>query len=343
MSLHVKAVRRSEDFFAFLNLPGIISRRVSTNAGQHPSPSISLPPPPARGDAEYCYFLATENGFPVGRVAASFDSRFPDKEAGFFGAFESVESREVAGTLLENAARWLAAQKRKKMIGPVTLNTNQQVGLLVEGFQEPPAPFVPSNPPYYSGLLESLGLVKYTDLFSFHYSLVTVLPPLLSKVADRAGQRQGLKVHSLSLFNFRQNAEAVLFILNSGMAGNWGFLPLTSGEARGLVRYCLFRGEPSLALLATVKGKPAALSFTFPPAASGQIPRLALLAVVPEFRGLGLEALLIVKTVRILSGLGYAVFEVSQVEENNAAALKIITKFNCRLTKRHRLYQAVLA
>lgn len=341
MTLKIKVVRPGPDYPVFLNLPGAIYRKLS-GSGTAPfyPPETLLPPPPVSLDsAGHCYFLATEDGLPAGRVAAAFDPRFPEQKTGFFGAFEAAEDGEVAWLLLDAAASWLAARGKKRMIGPVTMNTNQQVGLLVEGFQEPLSPFTPANPPYYRTLLENLGFKKLTDLYSFYHPLDGEVPSFLEKVAGRAKRRKGVFLRSLNLFTLRRDTEMIAAILNEGMAKNWGFLPLTSSEAENIVRYCFTRGDPSLALIITVNGEPAAFSLSLPPAGPGQIPRLALLAVVPGFRNLGLESLLIVKSGQILFRKGYSGFEISQVEENNQAILKIIARFGCRLAKRHRVYQ----
>ncbi len=63
------------------------------------------------------------------------------KKTGFFGAFEAVPSEKVTRGLMEKAEEWLRKQKCEIVIGPVLVNTNQQVGLLVNG----PPPFAPAT------------------------------------------------------------------------------------------------------------------------------------------------------------------------------------------------------
>ncbi len=341
MSLEITTVRSHQDLFDFLNLPKAIYHCLkycpepATPAMLNP---FSLPP----GRFLYQYFLAFENGRPVGRVAAIIDLQYREPDTGFFGAFETIEQPVVARELLNRAENWLRAHRRKRMVGPATLNTNQQVGLLIEGFEEPPAPFIPYNPPYYQRLIEECNFSKLIDLLSFAGSLKQAIPSPLSKIAGRAAQKKGLAMRAVNPFQLRQDVFLITCILNEAMADNWGYIPLTPGEILNLLNYCFAKGDPSLALIIMIEKKPAAFSLSLPADKENHEnhrARLALLAVVPKFRTLGLESLLVTTTVQVLQERNYSTLEMSQVDENNSAMIKIIKKFPCRLIKRHRVYQ----
>ncbi|MEW5898682.1 MAG: N-acetyltransferase, partial [Bacillota bacterium] len=80
MALEIKAVQSHRDFFDFLHLPGAIYR----------DEPYSPPPLPLEilSRLRYRFFLARENGLPVGRVAAIIDPLAKEPDTGFFGAFE---------------------------------------------------------------------------------------------------------------------------------------------------------------------------------------------------------------------------------------------------------------
>jgi len=336
MALEIKAVQSRRDYFDFLHLPGLVYR----------NEQYSPPPLPLEilSRLRFCFFLARENGRPVGRVAAVIDPLTKEPETGFFGAFEVSGRRpDVAGELLAGAENWLAAQAVKRIVGPATFNTNQQVGLLIEGFQVPPAPSIPYNPPDYRELIEGAGWQKFTDLLSFHYSLKQGVPPVFERIAARAACRQGLVLRSLNARRTRrEDAQMIALILNRGMADNWGYIPLGAREAGSMVDYCLTRGDPSLALLAVIEKKPAAFLLCLPAGPACPFPRIAFLAVVPEFRGAGLESLLIKKTLETLLPRNYPVVEISQVDENNSPMLKILEKIQLSAVKRHRVYEKIV-
>ncbi|MFA5383238.1 MAG: hypothetical protein WC364_00970 [Eubacteriales bacterium] len=287
--------------------------------------------------AKYKCFLAVENGEIVGRLAAVYDPRTP--KTGFFGALETKDLERVAENLFKAAEEWLTVQGTEEITGPATFNTNQQVGLLIEGFDEPPQPFIPYNPPYYKRLVEGCGFTKLNDLLSYKYPADQGLPAAINRVAGRCAQKTGLLMRSLNITRLSGEAETIRLILNEAMAENWGYIPLSRREVEGMLYFCLSRGDPSLVLTILIDSEPAAFSMSLPGSAR-HCARVALLAVVPRFRFKGLEALLFQKTQSVLSSKGYKTVEASQISENNLPMLKLIPKLeNCRLIKRHRFYR----
>ena len=68
-------------------------------------------------------FLALRDGKPVGRIAAIVNethNRMHDERRGFFGFFESIDDREVAGRLFDVARRWLTEQGCESLRGPAS-------------------------------------------------------------------------------------------------------------------------------------------------------------------------------------------------------------------------------
>ncbi len=90
--------------------------------------------------AEAAFFLAQRDGRPVGRIEAIVNhahNRFHDDRVGFFGAFESENDRAVSDALLSAPLDGSVNGACGVMRGPVTHSTNEECGLLVEGFEEP--------------------------------------------------------------------------------------------------------------------------------------------------------------------------------------------------------------
>ncbi len=120
------------------------------------------------GEAEL--FLAYRDGRPVGRIAAirnGLHNEVHDDRVGFFGFFESVRDQEVASALLDRAANWVRDRGLDRLRGPTSFSMNEECGLLVENFDDPPAILMPYNPPYYADLLEGWGLAKAKDLVAY--------------------------------------------------------------------------------------------------------------------------------------------------------------------------------
>src|SRR5262245_3854235 len=142
-------------------VPPIVSERVKF---------LSPDRNPFFAHAQAQLFLARRGGAAVGRIAAVEDrayNAFHASRMGFFGMFDAPDDPEVAGALLDAAARWLQERKLAEMLGPVNLSTNHDCGVLVEGFEDPPAMMMPYNFPYYARLCEGAGLTKAKDLWSY--------------------------------------------------------------------------------------------------------------------------------------------------------------------------------
>ena len=115
-------------------------------------------------------FLARDaTSEPVGRIAAIRFNRHLEMYGdgvGFFGFFECVDDESVAGRLFAAAAEWLRGQGLQRMRGPASFTINEEIGLLIENFDEPPTLLTTWNPPYYRRLVESAGLAKAEDLLA---------------------------------------------------------------------------------------------------------------------------------------------------------------------------------
>src|SRR5688572_20825872 len=116
------------------------------------------------------YFLAERDGEVVGRIAAIENrqhNRYYQDRVGFFGFFECVDDQHVANELFAAAAQWLKARHRTVMRGPTSFSTNDECGLLVQGFDTPPTLLNPHNPEYYVSLVERAGFSKVKDMYQY--------------------------------------------------------------------------------------------------------------------------------------------------------------------------------
>ena len=115
-------------------------------------------------------FLARRDGKLVGTISAMVNDRHNEVHhelMGSFGFFETIDDPEVATALLQAAESWAKAQGMTIMRGPLNLSMNDEVGTLIDGFDEPPMVMMTYNPRYYPGLIEGNGYGKAMDLFAW--------------------------------------------------------------------------------------------------------------------------------------------------------------------------------
>src|SRR5579859_229760 len=97
---------------------------------------------------EAAVFCAYRNGFPVGRCSASIDHGHLEKHkdaTGFFGFLDTIDDQEVVCELLGRAEGWLRGRGMKRARGPLSLNINEELGCLVDGFDSPPYIMMPHH------------------------------------------------------------------------------------------------------------------------------------------------------------------------------------------------------
>ncbi len=305
-------------------------------------------------------FVAMDNQKPVGRIAAITDTRLQDQQLGLFGCFESFEDINVARALLEAAGEHLAGRGKSQMQGPVTITTNQQVGLLVQGFDSPPQSMMPYNPSYYGPFLENLGFSKQLDLYSYLWRHEQKMENTkLALIAARAAKIKGIRVRPINLNDPWGEGARLADIHNRAMTNQWGFVPLDQEEGAYYLAGIRSFADPELVTFCEVDNKVvgvclitpdlgpqirAARSFRGPAWLLGmnkpKSVRVGILAVAPEYRRRGVVALLIDRALRIATRKGYRQAELSLIMDGNYQMNSIITSsIGSNIDHVYRIYQ----
>lgn len=343
-------------------VPPIVSERV-----KFLSPDLN----PFFAHARVQLFLARRGGVAVGRIAAVEDrayNAFHGTRAGFFGMFDGPDDPEVAGALVDAAAGWLAERGLTEMLGPANLSTNHDCGVLVDGFDDPPAMMMPYNFPYYARLCEGAGLAKAKDLWSYQLPVIVSPPEKIIRVAERLQKADAVRIRPLKLHELGRELRRVKAIYDASQDPAMEFAPMSQAEfdfiARRLRPLALLR--PELCYFAEVDEEPVACSLTFPdfnaalrqargrltPAgllrmlwATQRIDRLRVLwmGVRPGYRRRGLDAALCLHTMRAARRLGYREWEIGWTAEDNDLINHWLEDFGARRTKVYRLYRRALA
>ena len=320
--------------------------------------------------AEGAFFLARRDGRPVGRIEAIVNhahNEFHGDRVGFFGAFESENDRTVSDALLASAARWLSERRLQVMRGPVTHSTNEETGLLIEGFDEPPMIGMPYNPPYYATLLEAFGLTKAKDVYGWEIRAEQTIPEKIHRVADMVRKSTNVVVRPANFADYAGEIRRAMAVYNASWTRNWGFVPLTEAEfihAADQLRPVLER-FPEGVLLAEVGGRPVGFCLAVLDVNQALVKvrdgrlfpfgfwhlyrglrridqiRVMALGILSEFRHRGIDALLYLELLSHGQRLGYRRAEIGWTLEDNRAMNRAIL-MGGRHHKTYRLYEAPL-
>lgn len=321
--------------------------------------------------AEREMFIAREDGRAVGRIAAIVDNKynaFADEKCGTFGFFECADNRGAAYALLDAAKNWLTGRGMVFMRGPFNPSANYSCGLLVHGFDEPPAVMMPWNPPYYVSHMETWGLRKEEDLFAYIIDRAKLAPTgWLASEVERLKAEGRFACRPSSKATLADDIRAMLEIYRVSWAENWGFSPLSPAEAEEHVRELKGILDPDFFVLFFHEGKPVAGMVALPDMnpllrrLNGRLGlaapwhywksrkeirqglRIMLFGILPEYRLYGLPLLLfdyMLEKARSMPELAWV--EGSWILERNLAMNDLMEDFSGRLAKRYRIYRREL-
>jgi GNAT superfamily N-acetyltransferase len=315
-------------------------------------------------------YVAWKNGKPVGRISAienrSHNAYYKDR-TGFFGFFDFIEDPEVASALLETARAELKRRGLESLRGPYNPSVNDELGLLVEGFESSPMVLMTYNPPYYVSMYEKLGLQPVRNLSAFYISGEQEAPERILKIVERVKRSTGLQLRPFSMKHFQRDIAIIHSLYNETLKRNWGFVPLALEELQAAASDLKAIIDPELVMIAEKNGEPAGFSLVIPNineflwAGKGspawlrvlkfiwllktrrpKEARLSVLGVKPEFRNKGIGALFYAETL-LKGGRKFLGGELSWVEENNEEIIHGISAMGAKRYKGYRIFESPIS
>jgi ribosomal protein S18 acetylase RimI-like enzyme len=194
------------------------------------------PKHPAMEHQEVALWVARRHGKPVGRIAACVDSYFNDYQGvkwGWVGFFDTFDDPEVAGALFDTACGWAAERGADTCVGPANFTTNDELGLMLEGFDEPPALLTLQNPRYYEQLWTDHGWETAMDLWAWQFDKArTALSERQQRTLERLKERSNVRIRSMDMDDFDAEVGRFFEVYNAAWSHNWGFAPLPEPEVR---------------------------------------------------------------------------------------------------------------
>ncbi|HEY2882424.1 MAG TPA: N-acetyltransferase [Pirellulales bacterium] len=311
-------------------------------------------------------FLARRDGQVVGRIAGIVNhdhNRHYHERRGFWGFFESINDQAVANALFDTVRSWLAERNMQALRGPLNPSLNYEIGLLIEGFDDPPTFMMTYNPPYYAQLIEGYGFAKTHDLYAY-LGVKSMLEGQLKRVAvllERVKEMFNIVTRGLDTKHFKEDVESFLQIYNGACLEIWGFVPISPGEMKWMAKDMKHLIIPDLTCMAIADGKPVGAVFGLPDynprikkikgrlfpfgfltllSKKQDIKRVRLLStnVMPEYQRWGVGPLLLASLVPKGLEMGMEEAEFSWVSEANLLATGSLEKGGAKLYKKYRIY-----
>jgi hypothetical protein len=319
--------------------------------------------------AEMQLWVARRDGRDVGRIAAILDhnyQRVTKVSAGFFGFFECENNPLTARMLFARVEQWAGERRLERLLGPMNPTTNDECGLLVEGFDSDPVFMMTYNPRYYVNLLEGEGFTKAKDLLAYHMDLAKIPMERLTRIAEKIKQRNShLTFRPVLRKTLAADLSKVKEVYNDAWQANWGFVPMTDAEVdfmadrlkpllmEGLIWLAEAGSEPVGFLLAmpdyNVALKPLR-GHLLTPRLFGFLPylfgwkypprtRVLTLGVKDKYRAKGLESAMLIEGLRVGISVGVTESEASWILEDNQMMCRMLEAIGGKVYKRYRLYE----
>ncbi len=375
MPVTVRPVTSSRDLAAWVQFP---RRRV------YPSASPWVPPldrdlvrlldrrkNPFFQQGDAAALLATDAaGQTVGRVLAQIyrphNERHGERTA-FFGFFECRDDQEAATTLIQAAAQAGAAWGCDTLRGPFNLTAMREMGVLVDGFEYPPAVDQTYTPSYYPALLEQAGLRRIFPHTTYRLDDVrsVALDGLLTERHRVLSVERRLTIRPARMTHFEQELEILRRLLNESFAELANFVPLTADEL--LFQVGTYRSylDPNLLLVAEMDGVPRGFVLAVPdfnpllkrldgsvsaPHIVGALPSvggwlwqrdavLIIQGVERRLQGQGIMRVLHHQLLHNLRSRRYRALSVTWIADENAASSSSVRALGARPRHRLTLYE----
>jgi hypothetical protein len=324
--------------------------------------------------AEVQLFLATRGGRDVGRISAQIDQLTPQPTEGrldgHFGMIAAEDDAAVFNVLFRAAEDWLRARGRTHAVGPFNLSINEEVGLLVWGFDTPPMVLMGHDPVYAGQRVEEQGYAKAQDLFAYKADETGDIPEIAQRRVKR-GLPSGVVLRQLDMSRYDQEVQTLTEILNDAWSDNWGFTPTTEAETRQLAKSLKQVIDKRLVWFAEIDGEAAGVVVFLPNVneaiadLKGKLlpfgwakllwrlkvkgvksARIPLMGVKKQFqtsqRGRMLPFWMMKASRDMAMSLGYNRYEISWVLEANKAMTHIAENVGGTHYKTYRVYEKAL-
>jgi len=374
-TLQIIPVVSKDQWTQFIRIPNIILRSdpawvppLELERRMHLSPKHN----PYFQHARMQAWIARRGDQLVGRISAQIDQlhleRYNDA-TGFFGMLDAEDDVETFRTLIKTAEDWLREQGMQRVRGPFNLSINEEMGLLIDGFNTPPVFLMGHALPYYAKHIEQSGYSKAKDVLAYMIPPNFDMPVIMQRLVDASAHR--VKVRPINMKRFNEEISLLRDIFNDAWAENWGFVPFTEAEFRELGNNLRFLVHPKLIQIAEVDGEAVTFVVVLPnineairdlkgklfpfgwakllwrlKVSYPSTARVPLLGVRRKFQntrlGPSLAFQVIDKVRQQLHTLGAKDIELSWILEDNAGMRHIIEAIGGNAYKRYRIFERQL-
>lgn len=322
---------------------------------------------------EFCeavYFLAFRDGKLVGRVAGIINRRANETwnlKAVRFGYIDFIDDEEVSRALIDAVVQWGKERGMTEIQGPLGFTDMDAEGMLIEGFEELGTNATIYNYPYYLVHMEKMGFEKDADWIELSIDVPTEVPERLTRISKIVMEKYGLQIkkYTSSKKLAKEYGHEIFRVINAAFKPLFGYSELSERQIDQYVKtYLPFVDLKLVSTIVDKDGKLIAVGISMPSlsralqkAKGKTFPfgwyhllkaikwqhsdtlDLMLAAVLPEYQGKGVNAVLFHDLLPIYISEGYKHVESNPELEVNDKVQSQWIYFERRQHKRRRCFK----
>ncbi len=319
-------------------------------------------------DADAVFYLAIRGGRTVGRIQGILQkeyNRSHNVKQIRFTRFDCIDDIEVARALFSAVEGWGRALGMTDVCGPLGYTDLDREGLLVEGFEENSTFEEQYNYEYYGKLIEALGYKKDVDWLEYQLKMPAKRNDMLTRVALRSLELNNLHIASTDLPKrkyIEKYRDGFFDCLSECYAHLYGTVEIPKAAQDELIsQFMMIVNKKYAIFICDENDRVVGFGLCFPGIGDAvkesggrltpltllrilntvnkpKVIDLALVAVRPEYRNAGLNAVLIDGILDILESGEVDSCETNLNLETNTAVQAQWKYFDARQHKRRRAY-----
>lgn len=327
---------------------------------------------PVFKNAEARFFMAYDDGEPVGRVVAIInwlEVNELKKPKLRFGWLDMVDDIEVTKALLNEVELFGKKNNLEYMEGPVGFSNMDKAGVLVDGFDELNTMITWYSPPYYHKHLEELGFQKEKEWVEYKIHIPEEGPDeKVKRFSNLILERYNLQViRFTSKEEIMNHADEMFDLVNKTYSELSTFVPIQPEQiAYYKEKYFRYLHPDFISCVADAEGNLVGFAITMPSFAKalqrangsllpfGWLSLLKarffhskadfyLIGIKPELQNKGLTAIIFKEMNEIFNRRGISEVETNPELEENKAIQALWNRYESTLHKRRRTYRKNLA
>ena len=319
-------------------------------------------------------FVAYSNEVAVGRIVGIINQKANEKwqtRCVRFSMIEFIDNLCVSKALIEAICQWGLSQGMDTIQGPLGITDFDKEGMLVEDFHLMGSMNTVYNPDYYPRHLETLGFEKEVDWVQIRINIPKEVPARYARTAQYVREQIGLRVVKMTkedrrkrdygrkvfdllneayvpIFGFSElsKAQVDLFLKKYLSLIDWKLIPIVINKEDEIVGVAVTMGSLSQAMQ---KAKGHLWPFGWWPLLKAlkwqreDNAEMLLIAVRPDYQGLGVNALFFDDLIPIYNKYGFRWAETGPQLEDNMRELTQWKPLKPEYVKRRRCYTRPLS